>query len=237
MEKLPHHLGKKTRFTESPENLDTTSEGSSAAMNMAVLGTGCTRQPASHCHSETKSIQLPPNQSVLQSVSPERVESRGKGDLNQLDVDTIEIRDSQQMVTEELGASLNAAYLAQPTEFKSTVKMVLYPPNGRSGTRIGKLDTGSRVNIISQKVMDTLGIKMEPYEGPDLTPIGPNIKPLGSIKLDWHITNFKKTYTTTFVVLHTSLSEGFDILLSEETIKEVGFYKVNDDVFFLKLAE
>lgn len=234
-EKLPHYLEKEARSTDSSESRDATLKRSSAATDIADLGFAYTRPPAFSYHSHTKSV--PPDQLILQPVSPERLASQGKVYPTHLDVDTIGIREAQKAATEEPGASPSAADLARPTRFTSTLKMVLYPPNGRPGTRIGKLDTGSKVNVISQKVMDTLGIKIEPYEGPDLTPIGPNIRPLGSITLDWHVMTRKKTYTTTFVVLNTSLSEGFDILLGEETIREIGIYQDNRDVFFLNLTE
>ncbi|KAL9120489.1 MAG: hypothetical protein Q9187_002953 [Circinaria calcarea] len=181
--------------------------------------------------------EIPPNQSIPQPLSPERTDSQAKAYAVQLEVDAIGIQESQPMLADEFGAPRDAARLAQPTEFKSTFKMLIHLPDGQFGTRIGKLDTGLRVDIISQQVMDTLGIKMEPYEGPELTPIGPNIKPLGSIKLDWHIAQRQKTYTTTFAVLDTSSSKAFDILLSENTIKEIGFYINDDSVWFLKRAD
>ena len=179
-------------------------------------------------------MEIPPNQSILQPVSSQPIDGQGEA---YRDVDSFEFERTLPPEAEEPRTFQDAAYRAPPTQFKTTFKMVLHTPDGRSGTRIGKLDTGSSVDLISQKVMETLCIKMEPYRGPDLTPIGPNIKPLGSIKLDWHVAKRKKTYTTTFVVLNASLTEGFDILLSEDTIKEVGFYKVDDSVFFLQVAE
>ena len=228
---------KEAPSTESPESPDATLDRSSATMSVTDLGPGFRELPVPPGYALTESMAVPPNRSIPQPVSPERTRSQAKAYAVELDDDTIEIQESQSMVSEESGASRDATYLVQPTGFKSIVKMVIHLPNERLGTRIGKLDTGSKFDVISEEVIDTLGIKMGPYLGPNLRPIGPDVKPLGSIKLDWHVFQREKTYTTTFVVLNTNLSKGFDILLSEDTIGKVSFYNVNNSVWFSQLVD
>lgn len=114
--------------------------------------------------------------------------------------------------------------------------MIIHAPQNRFGTRIAILDTGSKVNVVSQDVVNELGMTMEPYSGPDVTPIGKPIKPIGRLRLEWHIMKRKKTYRTEFLVLRADHARSFDILLSQGEVARIGFYKINGAVWFLDTA-
>lgn len=115
--------------------------------------------------------------------------------------------------------------------------MVIHASHDNLGTRIAKLDTGSKSNVISQDVVNELGMTMEPYSGLEVNPIGEPIMPIGTVKLEWHIMKRKKTYNTEFLVFHADQAKSFDMLLSEDEIARIGFYKVNDEVWFLDTAD
>lgn len=113
--------------------------------------------------------------------------------------------------------------------------MVIHASHDRLATRIAKLDTGSKFNVISHDVIEELSMKMGSYSGPEVNPIGegPPIMPIGTVRLEWHIMTRKKTYSTEFLVFRAHQSTSFDMLLSEDEIATIGFYKVNDEVWFL----
>ena len=96
-----------------------------------------------------------------------------------------------------------------------------------------QLDTGSRVDILSQEVAVDTGKEIEPYDGRPIALMGEGefIKPLGTLTLDWHVLWKAKTYRTTFLVLDATLSEDFDALLGRDTIGRVGFYKTSDNIW------
>lgn len=101
--------------------------------------------------------------------------------------------------------------------------------------RVAKLDTGASVNVMSPEVFSTLDMDMDRYDGLPLKSLGiSNIIPRGQVKVDWHVMKKLKTYTSIFVILEESLTVDFDILLGDDTIKEVGFYKQNEEVWILK---
>lgn len=118
-------------------------------------------------------------------------------------------------------------------KFKTLFKMVIHASPNNISTRISKLDTGSDVNVISQDVVEELGMTMNPYSGPPVSPIGKSIMPIGTVSLEWHVMKFKKTYKTDFLVFQADLTQGFDVLLGESEIKKIAFYKVNGDVWHL----
>lgn len=116
----------------------------------------------------------------------------------------------------------------------STCMICLQKPNDETLiTRIAKLDTGSDVNIMSQKVFSALKMNMDAYEGPPIRGLKEGIKPLGQVKVDWHVSQKTKTYTDEFVVLDDSSTKSFDILLGDPTIERVSFYKRNENVWIL----
>ena len=106
---------------------------------------------------------------------------------------------------------------------------------GKSVARRAKLDTGASVDVMSQAVVKTLDVEMDDYDGPPIKAFGNTyIKPLGQVKVDWHVSQKYKTYTSQFVVFDDSLTEDFDVLLGDNTIKRVGFFKRNHAVWILK---
>ena len=96
-----------------------------------------------------------------------------------------------------------------------------------------QLDTASDVDILSQDVVDNLGMKLEPYKDGDIHPLGQPIQPLGQLTLDWHVQTKKKTYTTTFIVLDRQSTRGFDALIGITTLSKIGFYEKNNAVWYL----
>ena len=119
-------------------------------------------------------------------------------------------------------------------ELKVDFDMVIHKRGGQTISRIGTLDSGAMVDLISQEVVTSLGKEMRPYHGDPVSPLGPsNIYPVGEIELEWHILTFRKTYTTNFLVLQDDYCEDFDILLGRRTIGKVKFWKTNNSVWFL----
>ena len=112
--------------------------------------------------------------------------------------------------------------------------MVIHLPGDKIKTRLLKLDTGSRVNLISQDVAEDLSMRMEPYpeDAEGVAPLGEPIRPLGTLTFDWHVMARQKTYTSTFLVLDPVSSRMFDALLGAETIEKIGFYQTNEHVWF-----
>ena len=123
---------------------------------------------------------------------------------------------------------------------RTLCKMVIH--TGRAdkeiSVRVVKLDTASDVNLISEKVVTELGMSMERYNGPPCSPLGgPLMHPIGEIELEWHVYKRAKTYTTRFAVLKNDHSRHFDGLFGHETIRIVGFYLTNTDVWVLQKAD
>lgn len=120
--------------------------------------------------------------------------------------------------------------------FKTTFKMVIDKGDGTCSTRVAKLDTAATIDVISEDVVRSIGLHQKDYSGPWVTPIGPSLRPIGTVEFDWHILERTKTYTNTFAVLDRQSSSEFDVLLSERTIQRIGFYKVNENVWWLGVA-
>ena len=117
-------------------------------------------------------------------------------------------------------------------EYKSTFKLIIHR-NEDFIMRLGKLDTGATVNAVSNTVVSALDMQTEVYDGPSIDPVGKTFKPDRKVTFNWHVSQFPKTYTNEFLVIPDEISEGFDILLGDSTIKEIGFYKRNGKIFLL----
>ena len=119
-------------------------------------------------------------------------------------------------------------------KLRTILKMVIHLPGDKQKIRLAKLDTGSRVDLLSLDVAKDLPIKMEPYpeDGEGVAPLGEPIRPLGILTFDWHVMTRQKTYTSTFLVLDPVSSRMFDALLGAETIEKIGFYQTNDHIWF-----
>ena len=121
-----------------------------------------------------------------------------------------------------------------PNGFKTSFYIDIHSPGCKTTRCIAQLDTGSDVNVISQDTVEDINMSMEPYGGERVYPLGAEpIQPIGQLKLRWNVKDYKKTYTTTYVVLDKNSSRQFDILIGTRTIGEVGFYEVNNLVWYL----
>ncbi|KAL9613239.1 MAG: hypothetical protein Q9167_002199 [Letrouitia subvulpina] len=128
-------------------------------------------------------------------------------------------------------------HLSREDPFRTTFMMVIHKPNGQTLNRVAKLDTAAGENVISQQVVDKLGIPVNDYTGRHLLPVGDPIYPKGRVSLEWHAAGKSVTYKTSFAVLQTSLCKHFDILLSEKEIRKIGFFKVDNTIFFLDSSD
>lgn len=107
--------------------------------------------------------------------------------------------------------------------------------NGPSEIRIAKLDTGAEVNIVGEELVSDLGVDLERYEGPPLVGLGSSpVHPLGQVKLRWRVNRRTKSHAAVFLVLSHEYTELFDVLFGEETIRKIGFFKVNHEVLLLR---
>ena len=177
------------------------------------------------------SREASPPQSVSTRITVEQASRAGNAQPVDLDIQTQAV----QCIPADgaSNSSLSGTAGEVPSSWKTQFKMVIHLPKDGSKTRIAKLDTGSRVDVVSKPVADALGMKMEPYYGKDVVPLGGIMRPLGELTLDWHVMGKSITYTTTFLVLD---SEEFDVLLSDETIGRIGFYTVNNVIWYLNKA-
>ncbi|KAI4160434.1 MAG: hypothetical protein LQ342_005758 [Letrouitia transgressa] len=119
---------------------------------------------------------------------------------------------------------------------KTHIKMVIHGAHS-TAVRCAKLDTGAQANILSGQVVDELSLKPRAYDGPNVLSLGESIKPLGAVDLVWSVIDRHKTYTTEFLVIDKANSNGFDALIGEDTLKSIGFFMKNVDVWFSSLGE
>lgn len=196
------------------------------------------KQQNEHLGRPSETGQDLPSQAVLQRDVAEQATNQEDANPIGPDVYTVGIEDSQgQLLQTAPEISQNDSSGDQSSKFKTHFKMVIHASQGPTRTRIAKLDTGSKVNVVSQDVVNDLGMTMDPYIGLDVSPIGKPVRPKGTVRLEWHIMNRAKTYNAEFLVFAADLSEGFDVLLSEDEIARIGFYKINSDVWFLHVTD
>ncbi len=187
-------------------------------------------QPKEQIARPLETAQTLPVPDISQPVLTEQTRTQGDLDTDRPTLHTLEVANPQQ--PQRTPSNLqDVVHLPQPCEFKTTFRMAIHLADNLVAQRVGKLDTASKVDVISKQVVTSLGLAMEPYNGPIIAPLGPPIHPVGEIKIDWHVAGRVKTYTTKFAVLDESLTKDFDALLSVDTIKEVGFYKVDNTVW------
>ncbi|KAL8992246.1 MAG: hypothetical protein Q9169_007252 [Polycauliona sp. 2 TL-2023] len=120
----------------------------------------------------------------------------------------------------------------QRRPWKRTFLMVIHLPKDKHAMRVTCLDTGADVDVISIKVVNSLGLSMEPYQGPRLISISGTYKPQWQVTVDWHVAERTKTYTSTLAVLDEHHSKDFDVLLGQKSVDEIGFYQINDKIWF-----
>ena len=175
-----------------------------------------------------QSRPVSPPQSASTTITVEQASQAGNAQPVDLDIQTQAV----QCISADGASNSSRSGTAgeAPSSWKTQFKMVIHLPKDGSKTRIATLDTGSRVDVVSKPVADALGMTMEPYDGEVVKPVVGEVKPLGQLNLDWHVMGKGRTYTTKFLVLE---SEAFDVLLSDETIGKIGFYKVNNEIWYL----
>lgn len=181
--------------------------------------------------------QILGSQAISQSNIAEQTTSQEDFHPVGPDVCTLGIEDSQrQPLGIATDISQNPSSVEQPPKFKTQFLMAIHESQDlthSSGMRIAKVDTGSKVNCISHDVVKDLDMILRPYSGPAVHPLGKPVMPMGTVKLEWHIMKRTKTYNSEFLVFDSELSRGFDVLLSEDEIAKIGFYIVNNKVWFL----
>lgn len=112
--------------------------------------------------------------------------------------------------------------------------MVIHRP-GKNVKQVAKLDLGASQNLMSRRLALSLGLHLDDYLGPVLQPIGPAFRPMNRVTFDWHISGKKNVYTSVFTLLDDEKStEYFDVLLAEDDIAKIGFYRPNRTVFFMR---
>lgn len=178
--------------------------------------------------------QVLPSQAVLQHDLAEQATSQESVNPFEPDVYTAGIEDSRgQLLRTPSERSQNDSSVDQSSKLKTQFNMVIHAPQDRIGTRVAKVDTGSDVNVVSEDVVKELDMTMKPYLGRDVFSIGKLVRPLGTVRLEWHIMKRTKTYNTEFLVFAPDMSRDFDVLLSEDEIAKVGFYINNSKVWSL----
>lgn len=113
----------------------------------------------------------------------------------------------------------------------TTFLMAIHGPEGKMIIHVAKLDTGSKQNLISRKLVTSIGLRVEAYTGLALLPIGPPVCPKGQVTFDWHVSGKESFYETTFIILEDP-HHGFDILVSEPEIQKHRFFSRNHDVYY-----
>jgi hypothetical protein len=82
------------------------------------------------------------------------------------------------------------------------------------------LDTGSDVNLVSQRTLRMLSLSMTECEDSVIS-LGAQILLIGSTKLSWHVDcQEQKTYHTNFLVVADDIRPRFDFILGKDWIKE-----------------
>lgn len=119
---------------------------------------------------------------------------------------------------------------------QTTCLMAIHRPGGRKVVRVAKLDTAASQNLISRRLVSSMGLQVQEYFGPLLQPVGPLIPPGGMVSLEWHVSGKQVDYETAFAVLEEHHCHGldFDILLCEDEIKKIGFFIKNNAVFYIQ---
>lgn len=84
------------------------------------------------------------------------------------------------------------------------------------------LDTGSDLNLVSQRTLRNLGLQFTHRKGPTLTGLGNvPIFPVGFIMLTWHVNRHEKiTYSEEFWVISDDVHPLFDVLLGKDWIHD-----------------
>ncbi|KAL8939488.1 MAG: hypothetical protein Q9211_002719 [Gyalolechia sp. 1 TL-2023] len=167
------------------------------------------------------------------SRNPSSVDANAVGGLGIAGLQTDDAQSwntvGRQIFQEILSPKGSRSSLPVPTTFL----MAIHRPEGQTIIHVAKLDTGAKVNLISRKLVTSIGLHVEAYTGQALQPIGPPVSPEGQVTLDWHVSGKNTTHKTTFAILEEP-HRGFDILLSEQEIQKHRFFDRNMEVYYLQ---
>ncbi|KAL8760718.1 MAG: hypothetical protein Q9184_003120 [Pyrenodesmia sp. 2 TL-2023] len=115
--------------------------------------------------------------------------------------------------------------------YKRTFRMAIHLPQDRIAQRVCRLDTCADLDVISHRVVESLGLEKDRYQGVPVIPLGGHYKPEWQVTFEWHVAHFPQTYRSTFVVLDEKHSGEFDVLLGHMTIEKIDFYQTNGKVW------
>jgi hypothetical protein len=101
--------------------------------------------------------------------------------------------------------------------------------------RYGRLDTGSEINLVAERILEELGY--EYYHNTDMSicTLGRrNVQPVGDITLKWHIEGRPdRVFSTDFLVIAKDIPVSFDFLLGRHCITETKALLRNREVLCL----
>lgn len=102
--------------------------------------------------------------------------------------------------------------------------------------RYGLLDSGSDVNLVSERILDELKYPYYHNAGA-LCMLGKNeLRTVGDITLKWHVARKPdQVYTTNFTVIAKDVQLGFDFLLGRGWCKETKALIKNPKVLYLEM--
>jgi hypothetical protein len=101
--------------------------------------------------------------------------------------------------------------------------------------RYGRLDPGSEVNLVSERILDELDY---PYyhNGGALYMLGNELRTVGDMTLKWHVAGKPdKVYITEFTVIARDIPLTFDFLLGRGWCKETKALLRNPEVLCLEM--
>jgi hypothetical protein len=101
--------------------------------------------------------------------------------------------------------------------------------------RYGRLDSGSQVNLVSERILIELGY--EYYHNKDMSIFmlgGSELQPVGDITLKWHVQGKPdRVHSTDFTVIAKDVQVSFDFLLGRGWCAETGALIRNQEVLCL----
>lgn len=98
------------------------------------------------------------------------------------------------------------------------------------------LDTGSDLNLVSQRTLRNLKLQFTVRKGPTLTGLGNvPIVPVGFIMLTWHVNRHEGfTYHDQFWVISDDVQPLFDVLLGKHWIKDNKALLPNPEILLMR---
>jgi hypothetical protein len=101
--------------------------------------------------------------------------------------------------------------------------------------RYGRLDPGSEVNLVSERILDELNYPYYHNEG-TLYMVGNELRTVGDMTLKWHVASKPdRVYTTDFMVIARDVPVTFDFLLGRGWCKETRALIRNPEVLCLEM--